>query len=80
MATITLKNIPDELYQKIKITAKRNNRSINGEIISWLKIGLDILDKPSADEVIAKARDFRAKIKVRLTEEEIKNAKETGRL
>ncbi|MEM7535821.1 MAG: DNA-binding protein [Chloroflexota bacterium] len=33
MATITIKNIPDKLYELLKASAKTNRRSINNEII-----------------------------------------------
>ena len=33
MASITVKNIPDELYARLKAVAESNRRSINGEII-----------------------------------------------
>jgi plasmid stability protein len=37
MVTITIKNIPEQIYEQIKIRAKRNRRSINGEILSILE-------------------------------------------
>ena len=33
MATITVKNIPDELYERLKSVAEINRRSLNSEII-----------------------------------------------
>jgi antitoxin FitA len=33
MATLTVKNIPDDLYQKLKSVAAINRRSLNNEII-----------------------------------------------
>ena len=33
MATVTVKNIPDELYEKLKTDAEINRRSINSQII-----------------------------------------------
>ena len=33
MATITVKNIPDELYMQLKASAEANRRSINSEIL-----------------------------------------------
>lgn len=33
MATVTIKNIPNELYEQLKLRAKRNRRSINNEVI-----------------------------------------------
>jgi len=40
MATITVKGIPDELYERLKAVARRNHRSVNGEIISRIERSL----------------------------------------
>ena len=40
MATITLKNIPDEIYSQLKKTAQRHRRSLNSEIIVCLERSL----------------------------------------
>jgi len=37
MASITIRNIPDELLDKIKERAKRERRSLNNEIIKILE-------------------------------------------
>ncbi|MFU8815611.1 MAG: FitA-like ribbon-helix-helix domain-containing protein [Pseudomonadales bacterium] len=38
--SITLKNIPDPIYQRIKLAAKRHHRSMNNEIIACLEQAL----------------------------------------
>jgi plasmid stability protein len=35
--SITLKNIPGPIYQRIKLAAQRNHRSMNNEIIACLE-------------------------------------------
>jgi antitoxin FitA len=35
--SITLKNIPEPIYQRIKLAAKRHHRSMNSEIIACLE-------------------------------------------
>ncbi len=35
--SITLKNIPEPIYQRIKLAAKRHHRSMNNEIIACLE-------------------------------------------
>jgi len=35
IATVTVRNIPDELYERLKSIAEINRRSINSEIIIW---------------------------------------------
>ena len=37
MATLTLKNIPDELHAHLKESAQRNRRSLNSEILIRLE-------------------------------------------
>lgn len=39
-ASITLKNIPDAIYQPIERAAKRHHRSMNSEIIACLEQAL----------------------------------------
>jgi len=40
MATITLKNIPDDLHRRLKERAARHRRSLNGEILSTLEMAV----------------------------------------
>ena len=35
-ATLTVENIPDEIYQRIKATAAANHRSVDREVIACL--------------------------------------------
>lgn len=42
MVTLTIKNVPEPIYERIKARAKSNHRSINGEIISILEQSLSI--------------------------------------
>lgn len=37
MVAITLKNVPSELYDRVKQKAKANHRSINNELISIIE-------------------------------------------
>jgi plasmid stability protein len=37
MANVTVKNIPDDLYDRLKKRAEENRRSLNGEIIHTLE-------------------------------------------
>ena len=40
MPALTIKNIPDDLYQELKLAAERHHRSINSEVIVCLKRSL----------------------------------------
>lgn len=79
MANVTIKNIPAELYEMLKHQAKSNHRSINSEIIFTLKRVLGFGEKPGNEEVIRQAREFRKRINVILSDEEIDQAKKSGR-
>ena len=37
MPALTIKNIPDELYNDLKLSAEQHHRSINSEVIVCLK-------------------------------------------
>jgi plasmid stability protein len=78
MATnFTLKNIPEDLYKKVRERAERNHRSINGEIISILNAAT--MSRPfDLDEIIVRAREFRGRTKGFLTEEFLRQAKREG--
>lgn len=60
MANITIKNIPDDLYEKLKKSAKIKRRSINQEIIVCIEESVQ--EEGSApDELIENARRLRTK-------------------
>jgi antitoxin FitA len=80
MHTITVRNVPDEIYQKIKQSAEISHRSINKEIIACIEraIGSHQIDP---DLILSKARKSRAKTaSFKISDEEITGAKNTGRL
>lgn len=59
MATsITLKNIPDHVYNSLRVAADAHHRSLNGEIIACLEQSLMPV-KNNAAEQLAKARALR---------------------
>lgn len=73
--TVTLKNIPDKVYQDLKDRAKENHRSLNGEILHALQNYLthkNINEDP--ETFISRLRKFREKVKGQLTAEEIDKA------
>lgn len=57
-ATITLKNIPDEIYDSLKQAAETHHRSINSEAIACLERVL-LPSKTGPDERLARARLLR---------------------
>lgn len=62
MVTITIKNVPPEIYERIKIQAKNNHRSINGEILSILEQAISIppIDVKATLERTRKLREMTA--------------------
>ena len=59
MATsITLKNIPDHVYNSLRAAADAHHRSLNGEIIACLEQSL-LPANSSSQEHLAKARELR---------------------
>jgi plasmid stability protein len=73
MANITIKNIPDDVYEQLKERAKRNRRSINNEVIHLIESQFRA-NQINVEEVLYKARKLRSKMKGSLTEEEIRQA------
>jgi hypothetical protein len=80
MPAITLKNIPDDLYAKIKKSAEMNFRSINSEILFRLKSSIS-QQKPEASNLISQIHAINRKINIPvLTDIFIDKAKNEGRL
>ena len=59
--TLTLKNIPDELYGRLKIAAEMHRRSLNSEAIVCLEKVLTPT-RIVASERLARARQLRAEL------------------
>lgn len=60
--TITLKGIPDDVYEQFKLSAEVNRRSLNSEAITCLETML-LPRKTTTLEHVAKAREIRATLK-----------------
>lgn len=55
MPTLVLRNVPDELYNRLKETAAEHRRSMTQEAIVSLRLALEGQpppDKPSVDETL----------------------------
>ncbi len=79
MANLTIKNMPDDLYQRLKQRAELNRRSMNAEILVCLE---EVLITPQIDAtfILPKIRKLRAKSSRHLlTDEEILKIKNQGR-
>lgn len=78
MANLTIKNLPDELYEKIKAIAASNRRSINNEVIVIIENAIE-KDPIIYDDAIERVRILREKMNIYVTEDEINQAKNEGR-
>ena len=79
MTTITVKNIPEDIYEKLKRSAELNHRSLNREIIACLEraVSSQVID---VETVLAGARQIREKTaRYSITEAEFDQAKSAGR-
>ena len=80
MATVTVKNIPDELYARLKSVAEINRRSINSEIIMCIEHAV-MSRQIDPKKMLEKARHLR-KLTTNhpIGDEEFNQAKIEGRL
>ncbi len=80
MATVTVKNIPDELYRRLKTAAEINRRSINSEIVVCIENAVTSR-RINPDEVLEDARRLRQLTAGhRISDQEFNQAKGEGRL
>lgn len=74
MVNLTLKGIPDALYDRLKESAKANRRSINQEAIARLSDSL-LLRKVDPEEMLTRLAGLRARSpRAAMTEVEIRRA------
>jgi len=79
MVTVTIKNIPEEIYERVKNQAKINHRSINGEILSILEQAISIppIDIQATIKRASKVRELTAQYTI--TADEIEKLINEGR-
>ena len=86
MPTLTLKNVPETLYRRLKERAERNHRSLNREAIRCLEeaageasAAAAQIDPQAFMEEVRRSREAMAERGVWLTEEGLREAIEEGR-
>ena len=78
MVRLTLKNMPDDLYRRLKERAARNGRSLNNEAIHCLEQALAAVPT-DPDAYLARIRPLREKTKrLPLTDERLRAARDEG--
>ena len=79
MPTMTIKNIPDDLYQQLKRYAEINRRSLNSEVISCIERVVRSR-KVRPEEFLERARRLRKRTREHpISDEEFNAAKGVGR-
>ncbi len=80
MPSITVKNIPDPIYENLKSAAQAHHRSINSEIIACLEKEL-MHEKIPVDIRIKNAQQLRTRFKAKIADvNDIAFSIEQGRL
>ncbi len=79
MPALTIKNVPDDLYNELKYVAKQHHRSINSEVIVSLKRVL-LPQKTSSEDVLRSIQTLRSQITPDvITTDDIEQAINEGR-
>ena len=79
MPSVTIKSIPDKVYQHLKRSARINHRSLNGEAIACLERSLG-MTRPSSETVLSRIDEMRKNLKgVKVTDRLLRSAKNDGR-
>lgn len=77
--TLTLKNIPDAVYEQLKLSAQAHRRSMNSEAIVCLENAL-LPTRTTVAERLARARELRNALpKVKFKARDIDAMKRDGR-
>ncbi|MTI89488.1 MAG: Arc family DNA-binding protein [Balneolaceae bacterium] len=75
---ITIRDIPDDIYEKLKRQAELHHRSINSEVIVYLKKIVQS-HRRDPDQIITRAKKLKEKAKGSLSIEQIQEAIDQGR-
>ena len=79
MPSLTIKNIPDDLFEALREAARAHHRSVNGEVIHCLERSLKPSRIPARDLRDA-ARELRGRVAAdRIDMDEINEARTQGR-
>lgn len=76
--TLTLKNIPDDVYARLRAAAERHRRSLNSEAIVCLETVL-VPHQIAPSERLLRARQLRAGLEAKFSAADIDALKRKGR-
>ena len=71
MASVLIKNLPDELHQQLKLRAQRHHRSLNKELIALIEGALESRSVEALPEPV--------KLRTPLTQDMLDQARQEGR-
>ncbi len=80
MATLTIKNLPDSLYERLKAKAREHRRSMNSEAI--LAVERAVVDSGAVEpeKILAALRHARARLnRVFVTDSALRTGRSDGR-
>lgn len=76
--TLTLKNIPDDVYERLRVAAEMHRRSLNSEAIVCLETVLTPTKIPPGER-LARARQLRAGLSGKFRAPDVDTLKKQGR-
>ena len=80
MATLTIKNLPDSLYARLKELAAEHRRSINSEAILAVERAVIGAQARDPQQILAELRSARGRMgQVFVTDSSLKKARTSGR-
>lgn len=79
MATLTIRNVPDELYATLKKQAAESRRSLNQEVIERLRLGIVARSPEDRRRAFERAREFADSLGRRFDHREVDAMIEEGR-
>jgi plasmid stability protein len=79
MATLTIKNLPDSLYKRLKAKAAEHRRSLNSEAILAVERAVTESEARDPEEILTTLRQGRSRLGVFLTDAALRGARSHGR-
>ena len=80
MANVALRGVPEGMYETLKEAAKRNHRSLNGEILTRLEASLRS-STTDAEAILARVAERNARLRMPHFDDRILgDLKDTGRV
>ncbi|HMS02366.1 MAG TPA: Arc family DNA-binding protein [Gemmatimonadaceae bacterium] len=79
MPSLTIKGLPDDLYERLKARAEENRRSLNREVITCLEQAVATAPR-DVEALLARADALRERVRAPLlTEARLRAARSSGR-